>query len=97
MFPGLRSPPSTPHVRDPGPVARVREAGAVMVGCSVSATITYCVAPAVLPLASVASHVIVVVPWGKGSVSAAPSPRVPTRLAMAQLSAAEAPGDATVA
>src|SRR5512140_2656468 len=43
---------------------------------------------------SVASQAMVVVPFGKASISAAPSLRVPVRLAIPQLSDAAAPSEA---
>src|SRR5437773_1966532 len=67
----------SPHWVAPGPVPRLRAAGAVIVGFSVSEIVTVCVAELEFPCVSVAVQEIVVVPFGKGSVSAAPSLRVP--------------------
>ena len=60
-------------------------------------TSTVCVALAVFPFVSVATHVTVVVPFGNGPPSGRPSPRVPTRVAVPQLSTALVPSEETVA
>src|SRR5260370_31167116 len=66
-------------------------AGQMIVGFSVSLTVTVCTAVPGLLAGSVAVQVMVVMPTGYGALSALPSPRVPTGVrAPAQVSTAVA-------
>src|SRR5437763_2678086 len=62
--------------------------GAVMIGNSISLTVTFCVHFFTFPYASVAFHSIEVVPLGYASVSSCPSLRVPVTVGVPQLSVA---------
>src|SRR2546430_7218609 len=75
----------------------VMSAGGVMVGASISFTVTSCGAEAVLPEASVAVQVIVVPPTLYGAARAAPSLRALEPFTSGQLSAASATPTATPA
>jgi len=82
----------------PGPVFAVTFDGAVIVGFSVSLTVTVCVHDERLPEWSMAVHVIVVVPFGYGALNDWLSLRVPLMVGLlSQLSVAVAVPGFTIA
>lgn len=83
-------PGSTLAEHCPGSLAVVMFAGQVIVGGVLSLTVTVCRHDPVLPAASVAVQVIVVVPTGYGAVNAALSLRCPAGVTDEQLSVAVA-------
>src|SRR6185436_7632879 len=87
----------TAHATAEAPVFTVRFAGALKTGFSWSSTVTVCVAVFVLPCASVAVQVIVVVPTGNNAANNAASLRTPTSVTPGQVSEAVVPSDAIVA
>ena len=96
--PRVASLTSASHVVLPGPVEAVTFGGAVIVGFSVSLTVTVCVHDEWLPEASVAVQVIVVVPTGYGELNDWLSLRVPVTLGLlSQLSVAVAVPGLTIA
>src|SRR6185436_7211045 len=95
--PSMPSATVTAHATAEAPVFTVRFAGALKTGFSWSSTVTVCVAVFVLPCASVAVQVIVVVPTGNNAANNAASLRTPTSVTPGQVSEAVVPSDAIVA